>query len=122
MIPYAKINYIRNEIIDDHKKNNLKLKIMKQNFKKQIESEEKFSDFCKNYSYLFSKITDDNYKKTLSKIVPIILKIHKDKNKKSNHLEKRYSKLYKNLKSGNFNTIEFLKIINALSIYYILNI
>ena len=84
MIPYSKIVYIRSEIKDEHSKINKLVNDKTKEFKKSIEEDDEFKNFCKEYSNLFNKIIDDNYKKTLQKLIPIIVKIHKDNNKKSN--------------------------------------
>lgn len=117
MIPYQKINYIRAEINDEHKKIDNLLKDKFKTFKNEIINEHQ--EFYNSYTNFFMKIIDTNYKKNLNKIIPLVLKIHKDKNKKSNLLDKKYNNLYNKLKSGNFNTLEFLKKVKLIKLQYV---
>ena len=117
MIPYQKLKYIHEEIKSEHKRIDKERKKQLREFKNLIKKE--YPDFSNRYPNFLNRILDGNYKKSLNKIVPAILKLHKNPSKKSKMLQTRLPNVYKDLTQKTFNTLETLKTVKEIKEKYI---
>ena len=75
MISYEKLKNIHDEIKNEHKRIQTQHKKQTLEFKNTIKTN--YPSFSTNYPNLLNRIIDKNYQKSLNKIVPAILKLHK---------------------------------------------
>ncbi len=118
MIPYKKLKQFYDEIIEEHKLIDKYNKKQTKLFKDKLENDDEFSDFCKEHPNLFKRIVDKNYKVSLNKIIPNIMKLHKTSTAKSTLLKKNFPVLYEQLKTKSIDTLYLLKTIRNIKLKY----
>ena len=118
MISYKKLKKIHEEIKKEHKEIEKHTKKQVKLLKENIANNEEYSQFCKKYVNLFNRIIDINYKVSLNKIIPAIMKVHKNSNTKSNLLKKNFPLLLEELKTKKIDTLQLLKTIRDIKLKY----
>lgn len=118
MIPYKKLKQFYDEVIEEHKLIDKYNKKQTKLFKDKLEIDDEFSDFCKEHPNLFKRIVDKNYKVSLNKIIPNIMKLHKNSTAKSTLLKKNFPVLYEQLKTKTIDTLNLLKTIRNIKLKY----
>ena len=118
MIPFKKLKQFHSEIKQEHKIIDKYNKQQIKNLKESIRNNELYSSFCSEFTNLFNRIIDKNYKVSLNKIIPNIMKIHKNPSSKSNLLKKNFPNLFEKLKNKTINTLQILKTIRDIKLQY----
>ena len=74
-----------------------------------LETSKEFTEINNKYPNLANRLVSNTYKVTLQKLIPIILKVKKNKKHKSKLLKNRFPNLNQDLRKSEINILDLLK-------------